>query len=206
VTGTVGLLATLAIAVVACGGPGSVAATATPGVPPAGQPSPTGTATARPVPSIDRKFASQECAAPEAAQFDFWVGIWDVAVRSANGVEVSGTQTITKEGCYILEHFDAPLGGRAGYIGESVSQWVPSLGKWQQRYADNNGFAATYTGAFEGGAMILYQSADDGTVRNSSRLVWKDIEPDRHLWQNEVTRDGGKTWTANIVIRYERRR
>jgi len=198
----------MAIAIAACGGgAGNVAATSTPGSSAVSQaPSATPTASPRPVPPIDRAFTSMDCAAPEAKQFDFWVGIWNVAVRSANGIEVTGTQTITKQGCHVLEHFDAPLGGRAGYIGESVSQWVPSLGKWQQRYADNDGFAATYTGSFVGGAMILYQSTDDGTVRNTSRLVWKDIEPDRHLWHNEITSDAGKTWTPNIVIRYERRR
>lgn len=196
----------VALVVAACGG--AAAPAPAPTVTLAASPAAAVTATPspRPVPSIDPTFASEDCGAPEASQFDFWVGTWDVQVRSANGVEVTGTNTITKTGCRIFEHFDAPLGGRAGYIGESLSLWVPSIGMWQQRYADNSGFAATYSGTFASGAMTLFQSSPDGRPQNTSRLVWRDIQADRLLWHNEVTRDGGQTWTPNIVIRYERRR
>src|SRR3954471_13285131 len=124
-------LAIVALAILACGTPavtGRAAASASPR-PAASQRTPT------PVASVPRghapslSFASTDCAAAQAAQFDFWLGTWDVVWDSPSG-PLKGTNTVTKQGCVIVEHFDARLAGVAGYIGNSAAAWVPSLGKW----------------------------------------------------------------------------
>jgi len=58
---------------------------------------------------------------PEASDFDFWVGHWEV--RDPDGTRV-GTNTITKRdgGCSIQEHYE----GAGGSSGTSVSFYVPS--------------------------------------------------------------------------------
>lgn len=75
------------------------------------------------------------CTAPEAAQFDFWLGEWELAW----GEEGRGTNVIATslDDCVILERFDGtpsiPLRGM------SVSVYDARLGQWRQTWVDNQG-------------------------------------------------------------------
>lgn len=68
------------------------------------------------------------CSTPEARQFDYWLGEWDLMW----GEDGKGTNKITKEydGCVIQEKFD----GRPGMDlkGMSISWYGSKLGKWKQ--------------------------------------------------------------------------
>ena len=195
-------LALLTLALLACGAPAVAPSSQTPSATQR-TPAPRASVLSGPAPSLE--FASMDCAAPQAAQFDFWVGTWDVAWQGPAG-PLAGTNTVTKQGCAIVEHFDGPLGGVSGYIGNSAAAWVPSLGKWVQNYVDTTGFAGTYVGGYEGSAFILYRATAGGAIANTGRLVWKDITPDRLTWTNDVTKDGGATWAVGLTIAYTRRR
>jgi hypothetical protein len=63
---------------------------------------------------------------PRYAEFDFWLGDWDVYV---NGNK-AGENTITKEegGCLVLEKWTDVNGG----TGQSYNYFNPATGKWRQ--------------------------------------------------------------------------
>ena len=198
-------LAIAAFVIAACGATvGAPAQTLTASPSPSRTPAPLASVTSGPAPSL--AFPSMDCAAAQANQFDFWVGTWDVTWTATNGSEAKGTNTVTKQGCVVLEHFDGPLGGTAGYIGNSAAAWVPTLGKWQQNYVDTTGFAGTYVGGVEAGAFILYRATLGGAIANTGRLVWKDISADKLTWTNDRSTDNGATWQVGIAITYTRRR
>ncbi len=90
------------------------------------------------------------CSAPEASQFDFWVGDWKLTWNDTS----YGTNHILKfmDGCTVNENFNSPS---AKYIGQSWSVYNTSLKMWQQTWVDNMGAYISLTGKFENGAMTL---------------------------------------------------
>lgn len=166
-------------------------------------PEPVASVVSGPAPSA--AFPSQDCDGPEAQQFDFWVGTWDVAWQGPTG-PLKGTNTVTKQGCIVIEHFEGPLGS-PNYIGNSASAWVPTLKRWVQHYRDTSGFNASYVGGFEAKAFVLYRATPGLAVANTARLVWRNITPEELVWETERSTDGGATWTnSGLTIAYTRRR
>ena len=141
------------------------------------------------------------CTQPEAQQFDFWVGEWDLVWgdgdRGRNVIEK------TLDGCVILENFDgtpaSPLRGM------SVSTYNPRLGRWQQTWVDNQGGYLDFTGGYEDARMVLQRTATAADGRHVlQRMVWYDITGDSLQWHWESSRDDGATWDVLWSIRYTR--
>lgn len=151
--------------------------------------------------------ATKACSSPEASQFDFWVGDWDLTWDSqAGGSAGKGTNTIRRimDGCVIQEQFQDAA---QPFRGMSVSTWTPQLKKWQQTWVDNAGSYLDFTGEFQKGEMILSRQAvaKDGK-RFHQRMVWKNIKADSFDWSWERSDDGGKTWKVMWPIHYQRRK
>lgn len=133
------------------------------------------------------------CTSPEAGQFDFWVGEWEVQL--SNGTVV-GHNTIEKilNGCVLRESYYTP----SGYAGESFNIFDASRGVWHQTWVDVGGLLLTLEGGLEDGSMVLegVVQGDDGPVRQ--RITWNMIDenPDRvrQLW--ETSSDNGKSWSV----------
>jgi tetratricopeptide (TPR) repeat protein len=92
---------------------------------------------------------------PEASQFDFWVGRWEV--RMPDGTLI-GHNTISKRdgGCSVVEQWD----GAGGSSGTSVSFFVPSRDEWRQVWTGSSGTLIDITGGLNGaGAMHM-----EGTI------------------------------------------
>jgi hypothetical protein len=91
---------------------------------------------------------------PEAAQFDFWLGRWEV--RGPDGT-LLGHSTVTREegGCAVREQWD----GNPGSTGTSLSFYLPSRGEWRQVWVGSGGTHIDMTGGPEDGAMRF-----EGTV------------------------------------------
>jgi hypothetical protein len=89
---------------------------------------------------------------PEFAQFDFWVGEWDV--YSTDGKDAfQGHNSIQKldKGCLVLEHWTSPGGGE----GHSINYYDPIDTHWRQVWVSPN-LSIDYTGGLdEGGRMVL---------------------------------------------------
>lgn len=139
--------------------------------------------------------------------FDFWLGTWDLTWEDPDGSTGTGVNKIERvlDGAVIKENFEGLTGTYAGFIGKSYSVYQGASGEWKQTWVDNNGGYLDFTGDFDGNRRIFSRS---GTDRNGNpiwqRMVFYDIQEDSFLWDWEVSRDDGETWTLNWRIQYQR--
>lgn len=153
---------------------------------------------------------SKPCSSPEARQFDFWLGKWDLswpAEQSGGeaGRRHTGTNNITKMfgDCVIEENF-ATDDGRL--LGHSVSVYDEKAAMWRQTWVDSSGAYLWFTGSFNGEVMELRTEPvqrDDETV--VQRMIFTDITGDSLEWTWQGSRDGGETWNDLWNVSYRRR-
>jgi hypothetical protein len=142
------------------------------------------------------------CNQPEARQFDFWIGEWNLEWGNSS----KGRNVIEKtlEGCVITENFDGtpaiPLRGM------SVSTYNPRLGKWQQTWVDNQGSYLDFLGEYKDSRMMLQRRATVNGKEVLQRMVWYDIMKDSLQWNWERSEDEGKNWTVLWKIKYLRKK
>ncbi len=148
-------------------------------------------ASALPFTALHAAPAPAACSAPEYAQFDFWLGDWDVTVP---GGKPAGHNLVTKEygGCVLQEHWT----GVGGTIGSSFNIYDPARKVWHQTWVSNIGALVELEGGLQGGSMVLsgVQVQPDGS-KLINRVTWtpKDGKV-RQFW--ETSTDGGKTWST----------
>jgi hypothetical protein len=152
-------------------------------------------------------------ALPEARQFDFWIGEWDLISKQRasptqdkwmDGKATNSIRAIL-DGHVVQENFDGSALGQP-FKGMSVSVYNPQLKKWQQTWVDSQGAYLDLVGEFKDGKMVLGQEM----VRNGKpvklRMIFFNITKDRFDWNWESSRDEGKTWTILWKITYVRRK
>lgn len=143
------------------------------------------------------------CSSPEASQFDFWTGTWNLYSADT----LTGTNTIIKimDGCTTQENFSNKDGS---YVGKSWSVYNPQIKLWQQTWVDNQGAFIYLTGKFENGKMILNtQSRKRADGKDQSfRMTYYNITVDSFDWSWESTIDNGATWQINWNIHYTRKK
>lgn len=147
------------------------------------------------------------CSAPEASQFDFWIGEW----TATWGDTLHGTNRIEKifGNCTIHENFSDP--GRK-FFGQSWSVYNTNLRIWQQTWVDNSGGYIALTGGMAGDSMIL-QTAErtvpatiSPTGRIINRMIFYNIRPASFDWSWESSTDRGATWKPGWQIHYTRKK
>jgi hypothetical protein len=142
------------------------------------------------------------CVAPEAAQFDFWVGTWKGTWADSGHIQTA-SDTIVRSGCEIDETFAAAFFlGHTNYTATSKSHWDSSFGMWVQDYADNVGERSRWLGSFAKGQMVLV-GPEVGS--RQQRVIWRDIRVDGWVWEYDSSVDGA-SWNALAVIPYTRAR
>lgn len=127
---------------------------------------------------------------PQAKQFDFWVGRWDVQV---NGQSV-GTNVIERleEGCLIMENW----AGNGGTSGKSMNFFNPVTNRWRQTYISNNQVIWEMSGEYKDGAMHYEgEMLAAGSQPIMVRVKLYSQSPDRVHHTQDNSTDGGKTWT-----------
>jgi hypothetical protein len=142
--------------------------------------------------------AQSPCNSPEASQFDFWLGHWNLTWNDT----LKGSNLIEKmmDGCTIHEHFNDPA---TNFRGESWSVYNPQQKKWQQTWVDNQGGYIVLTGGMEGSEMILTTEEQKlATGTKISRMVFYNIKRDSFDWRWEASTDNGKSWKVNWLIHY----
>ena len=139
---------------------------------------------------------------PQARQFDFWVGEWDVVVQG----KPAGTNRIEKmlNGCVIQENWTGAGGGE----GKSWNWHDIGDGKWHQLWLASQGTPALHlSGGFANGIM-KYEgtSIGPGNATIMNRLQFFKLPDDkvRQFW--EQSSDGGKTWTTVFDGEYRRKK
>ena len=105
---------------------------------------------------IDRP---EPCARPEASQFDFWLGEWDLSwpaeqMGGEPGEIGAGTNHIERlfGQCAVEENFATSDGS---FLGRSLSVFDKEAGVWRQTWVDNQGNYLLFAGTFDGQRMEL---------------------------------------------------
>lgn len=149
------------------------------------------------------------CSRPEARQFDFWLGEWDLTwpAEQSGGTEgeiATGVNRISRlfDDCVIEENF-ATDDGR--FRGHSVSVYDERAGRWRQTWVDSSGGYLVFTGSFEAGRMTLSTepAGRDGEIL-VQRMVFSEIGEGSLEWVWQGSRDGGETWNDLWNISYRR--
>lgn len=144
------------------------------------------------------------CSSPQAAQFDFWLGDWEV--RNADG-SVAGESRISKVlgGCVVREEWTS-AGAGGGYLGFSLSSFQSERGGWRQTFVDNTGRHVDLTGGSAAvGKMSLNGEVIRGGRRLLTRLSWEAKGTDRVLQVYQTSDDGGASWKTAFELHYARR-
>ena len=147
--------------------------------------------------------APKTCDAPEAHQFDFWIGDWEV--KTPDG-KPAGTNRVDPVlgGCAIQEHW---IGVR-GMTGTSLNMYVPSTKRWHQTWIDDRGTLLLLNGVYGDGAMVLTgegKPSAASSVPSRERITWSRLEGGdvRQLWEQSL--DGGATWKVVFDGRYHKK-
>ncbi len=141
---------------------------------------------------------------PQARQFDFWLGDWDVYV-TANPTIKAGFNRITRlsGGCVIFESWEA----MGPHNGVSINYYDPADSTWKQKWAGSGmDILEFYDGKRTGNAMQFRWDArsPDGTTA-PGRLTFTELTPGKVRQHSERTADQGKTWITVYDFTYIRR-
>ena len=151
---------------------------------------------------------AKPCAAPEAKQFDFWLGDWEASWPGTNGGPAGkAVNHVVRllDGCVTQENFDGR--GSNGLVGMSVSSYFARGRQWKQTWVDNQGAYMDFVGEFKDGQMVLARAVTNPQGKAiGQRMVWKNIQADSFDWSYEQSTDEGKTWTVVWPIHYTRRK
>ena len=138
---------------------------------------------------------------PQARQFDFWVGEWEVFAKE----KPAGASRIEKilNGCVIQENWTGAGGGE----GKSWNWYDIGDGKWHQLWLASQGPPALHLSGSVTGDVMKYEGTSIGpgnaTLMNRLRFFKLPNDRVRQFW--EQSSDGGKTWTPVFDGEYRRK-
>lgn len=142
------------------------------------------------------------CCSETHAEFDFWVGTWEVT--NPNGTK-AGVNVIEKvqDNCILQENWTSAT---PGYTGTSNNFYNYKAKQWEQIWVDNQGQSLHLKGNKVGNQMIL--RTDDETNADGKtfyhQVTWTDNEDGtvRQLWE---TFTEGKEVTVAFDGLYKRK-
>ncbi|HET9951617.1 MAG TPA: tetratricopeptide repeat protein [Candidatus Eisenbacteria bacterium] len=135
---------------------------------------------------------------PEARQFDFWVGSWDV--RTAQG-DLAGTNDIKigAGGCVLVENWKSAQGGS----GQSLNFYDADAKLWRQIWVDAGAQVTRFEGTFTEGQMRFKgERVMNGGSRVPVKMTFTPLPDGRVRQLGESSSDGGKTWAVEYDLYY----
>ena len=143
---------------------------------------------------------------PEARQFDFWIGDWEVYnnLYPNHRVGTSRIENISG-GCSILENWEA---FQMANSGKSQNWYDPSTKKWTQLWIGSGGGAQYFTeGEYKDGAMrFKYTRPGPSGTRVTGNFIFYNLGPNKVRQYQDVTNDGGKTYQVVYDFIYIRKK
>lgn len=128
---------------------------------------------------------------PEARQFDFWIGDWEVTNPVGKVAGRSKIESIAG-GAGVLENWM----GASGYTGRSLNAWNVARKQWQQYWVGSDGGVLELVGGIVEGRMVLAAEHEVRGQRRTERITWTP-NPDGTVRQHwEQSTDSGKMWTT----------
>jgi hypothetical protein len=150
---------------------------------------------------------------PEARQFDFWVGAWDVnlRVRQDDGSWLDRHGAAARiypilSGKAILELWSEDRqtgikGFSLRYFDARRDEWV----LWLNWPGSNRSGSSSLTGAFRHGRGEFFASRTDADGRETlSRYTFSDVTDHSLRWDDAYSTDGGLTWTHSWIMEFSR--
>ena len=157
------------------------------------------------------------CDSPEARQFDFWIGEWNVRNLSPgvdadsewvdDGMATNRVYSVVN-GCGIVEHWEGIRKGRHIYgfsvraFNEETQKWVLVL-NWPSPNRPRFGILRGVFRHGRGDFFSKFQNAEGNDVLN--RYSFADVAHDSFRWDAAISPDEGKTWETNWIMEFSRR-
>lgn len=143
---------------------------------------------------------------PGARDFDFWIGTWEVYNNQYPNQRV-GTSVIesVSGGCTILENWYAY---NSPNDGKSQNWYDATTGKWTQMWIGSGGGATQFSdGEYKEGAMRFKysQTSPQGAIQTGN-FIFFNLGPDKVRQYQDVTTDGGKTYSPVFDFIYIRKK
>lgn len=138
---------------------------------------------------------------PEARQFDFWIGEWDVKTTGGQMAGQSSIQLILGK-CVILENWT----GNGGVSGKSFNVFNASDRKWHQTWVDDQGSFTEYqNGEYKEGKLVYVAEQMRNGQKTLQRMTFFNLNPNRVRQFGESSNDGGQTWQVSFDLIYHRK-
>lgn len=137
---------------------------------------------------------------PEARQFDFWLGDWEVFDPQGRLIGKNRIELVA-DGFGLLENWTAAN----GTSGKSLNTYKRRTRQWQQYWIGSGGQTVEYKGGMVGEKMIMI--ADTTNLQGRlilMRGIWTPNADGTVTQVFESSTDQGLTWTVNFNGTYRR--
>jgi tetratricopeptide (TPR) repeat protein len=147
---------------------------------------------------------------PQAREFDFWIGEWDVYPNGANVIVGHSKVEMASGGCMVLENWTAL--GAVPNTGKSMNYVNSVTGKWEQHWIGSGGLNVNNpqyftNGEYKDGAMRFESiSMSPQNQKQLGRFIFFNMGPDQVRQFYEISADEGKTWTTSYDFIYKRKK
>ena len=141
--------------------------------------------------------------------FDFDLGVWHTEITrrihpfsdSSESMNLKGTVTIRKVwgGKAQIEEIEAD-GPKGHWEGMSLFLYDPAAHQWSQTFigAAQGFFTPGMIGSFNDGKAELFQQDTLDGRAVLIRATWSGITPTSHMYEEDFSADGGKTWKMSF--------
>jgi hypothetical protein len=148
--------------------------------------------------------------------FDFNIGTWNTHIKrlqhpltgSNTWVELNGTVVVQKvwNGRAQLEEIEAD-GPTGHFEGLTLFLYNPQSHQWNQNFASSSGgtLSVPTVGEFKDGRGEFFDQEPFNGRTILVRVVWSNISPNSHQFEQSFSDDGGKTWEPNFVATLTRK-
>ncbi len=161
------------------------------------------------------------CQSPEARQFDFWLGEWNIEqqILQADGTwfKTGATTKVSRalDGCALVESWEGKVlffweGMKEAELlrGMSVRSYDAEKKKWSLYWMDTRRPQfVSFEGSFVNGTGTFLRSST--TAQNQpllTRIVFSDITASSVRWELAISTDAGKTWQPLWVMAMQRKK
>ncbi len=138
---------------------------------------------------------------PEARQFDFWLGEWEVTNPAGKPAGTSRIESVAAS-AGLLENWT----GAGGYTGRSLNAWNATKKQWQRYWVGSGGRVLELSGGLMNGSMVLMGEHPVNGTRRIERITWTPNADGTVRQHWEQSADGGETWTTAFDGLYRRRK
>ncbi len=154
------------------------------------------------------------CEVPEAHQFDFLVGEWEIRneIRAPDGGWVTTRATLEGHkhlnGCAIIDFWDGIARDGEPLMGITIRGFDTVSGKWSIVWLDdrNPPDFKPLVGEFEDGVGQFFQENEVRGEWVKVRFTWDEITEDSARWTQSFWRDGGVTWETDWIMYFTRQK